>query len=39
MIDTIGEIGLVGSERQVKKDLKELHKIWENNFADWYGIK
>ncbi|MDR2830197.1 MAG: hypothetical protein LBB45_04045 [Methanobrevibacter sp.] len=27
MIDTIGEIGLVGSERQVKKDLKELHKI------------
>ncbi|MDR2830203.1 MAG: hypothetical protein LBB45_04075 [Methanobrevibacter sp.] len=27
MVTNIGEIGLAGSERQVKKDLKELHKI------------
>jgi hypothetical protein len=32
----LGEIGLVGSEKQVEKDLSELQKLWQNNFDSWY---
>jgi hypothetical protein len=32
----LGEIGLVGSEKQVAKDLSELQKLWQNNFDSWY---
>jgi hypothetical protein len=35
----IGEISLVGPDKQVRADLATINKSWTNDFKNWYNIK